>query len=288
MTRRTNKSSKISLENKIKSFHKRWNIEVSEQDRWNDFKGRILNSYASILQHDFIYNDEADEEFFNLLGIHSRYNKNDRLTLSLTGKEVEDCLSYKYLKNETDIKKILLGLEIISWMESIAPEIKKRFLLDVKEIISITNVPIELKYSGNEFLIYPAGAKLLDEKLINDNLDWLADYPMIYELFTSSLSDLGIKGKERQVIDNLRLAVELLLKEKLSNSKSLENQKVELGKYLKAQEISSEISNLYWQVLDYYSKYQNNKVKHSDNVNPNEVEFMLYLTGTMMRLLLNK
>jgi len=288
MTRITSNPSKISLENRIKSFHKRWNIEVSEQERWNDFKGRILNSYASILQHGFIYNDEADEEFFNLLGIHSRHNKHDRLTLNITGKEVEDCLSYKYLRNETDIKKILLGLEIISWMESIEPEIKNRFLVDVKEIISLTNVPIELKYSENEFLLYPAGAKLLDEKLINDNLDWLADYPKIHELFSLSLSDLGIKGKERQVIDNLRLSVELLLKEKLGNSKSLENQKVELGKYLKTQEISSEISNLYWQVLDYYSKYQNNKVKHSDKANPKEVEFILYLTGTMMRLLLNK
>lgn len=288
MTKKTSNQSKISLENRIKSFHKRWNIEVSEEEKWNDFKGRILNSYASILQHDFIYNDEADEEFFNILGIHSRHNRHDRLTFNLTGKEVEDCLSYKYLRNETDIKKILLGLEIISWMESIEPEIRKKFLLDIKEIINITNVPIELKYSENEFLIYPAGAKLLDEKLINDNLDWLSDYPKIYELFSSSLSDLGIKGKERQVIDNLRLSVELLLKEKLGNSKSLENQKIELGKYLKTQKICSEISNLYWQVLDYYSKYQNNKVKHSDSANPNEVEFILYLTGTMMRLLLKK
>jgi hypothetical protein len=278
----------VNLEKKITGFHKRWNIEMSEDYAWNVFKNRLLNSYASILKNEFIYEENCDEEFMSLIGVHDSQTKHEKLKLSMTGKDIEDCPSYKFFINETDIKKILLGIEAISWMESIQLEKKNRFFADIKSIIRITNVPIELIQTGNEFLIYPSGAKLLDEKLVNDNLDWLEDYPEIYETFKKSLSELGIKGKERQVIDNLRLVFELLLKKKLNNSKSMENQKSELGKYLKSKGISIEISNLYWIVLDYYSKYQNNNIKHSDNANPNEVEFILYLTGTLMRLFLVK
>jgi len=278
--------NQTKIEEKLKSFHKRWNIEISELESWNNFKNRVLNSYSSILSHEFLYNEKCDEEFSTLIGIHFKLTKKDLLTISLTGKDVEDCFTYNFFKKETDFKKILLGIEVITWMTEISDETKKKFIYDIGKIVKITNIAIEIKKIKNEILFYPAGAKLLDIKLVNDNLDWLIDYPKIYETFKNSLLELGVQGKERQVIDNLRLTLELVLKEKLNNSKSLENQKAELGKYLKSKEISSEISNLIWVVLDYYSKYQNNKIKHSDNANSVEVEFLLYLTGTLMRLLL--
>ncbi len=74
----------------------------------------------------------------------------------------------------------------------------------------------------------------------------------------------------------------------LKNTKSLENQKEFIGKYLKTRNTSAEISNLFWTVLDYYSKYQNDKIKHADNAKVDEVEFLLYLTGTVMRFMLTK
>lgn len=59
-----------------------------------------------------------------------------------------------------------------------------------------------------------------------------------------------------------------------------------IGNYLKSRNISPEISNLLERVLDYYAKYQNNKAKHDCAVLFSEVEFILYLTGTVMRFLL--
>ncbi len=206
----------------------------------------------------------------------------------LNGKSIEDFHIYQYFKKETDTKKFLLGIEAISWMENFKDQTKRKFLLDIKEIVSITNVPIELRYNEADFFIYPSGAKLLDEKLINDNLNWLSDYPKSYDLFKSSLLNLEVIGKERMVVDNLRLSMELILQAVFGNKKSLENQKSELGKYLKNKNISSEISNIYIKILDYYSKYQNNNVKHSDNINFVEIEFILYQTGTLMRLLIKK
>lgn len=98
--------------------------------------------------------------------------------------------------------------------------------------------------------------------------------------------EIGIQGKERNVVDHLRLSLELLLKDIFNNGKSLENQKSDIGNYLKSKNISPEISNLLEKVLDYYAKYQNNKAKHDCAVLSSEVEFILYLTGTVMRFLL--
>jgi len=68
----------------------------------------------------------------------------------------------------------------------------------------------------------------------------------------------------------------------------LENQKNEIGLYLKSKNVSVELSNLIWIVMDYHSKYQNNKAKYENIVPADEVEFILYLTGTLMRFLLTK
>lgn len=172
------------------------------------------------------------------------------------------------------------------WLKELTKAQKKDFLIGIQEAVSITGVPLGIKQTESEIIFYPEGAKLLDEKLINDNLDWLSAHPKSYETFKMSLMEIGIQGKERNVVDHLRLSLELLLKDIFNNGKSLENQKSDIGNYLKSKNISPEISNLLERVLDYYAKYQNNKAKHDCAVLSSEVEFILYLTGTVMRFLL--
>ncbi len=65
-----NKKKSINLENKLKNFHKRWNIELSENERWNEFKNRVLNSFISILEFELILDDNIDDEFLKFIGKH--------------------------------------------------------------------------------------------------------------------------------------------------------------------------------------------------------------------------
>ena len=88
-------------------------------------------------------------------------------------------------------------------------------------------------------------------------------------------------------MDDLRFSLEVLVKAILKNSKSLENQKAELGNFLKENGISVEIRNLYTdKILDFYIKYQNNNVKHSENFNEIEVDFIFEQTAVLMILLI--
>lgn len=273
---------------KIRNFYKRWNIDFTENERWQDFKNRALNAYETHIGRTLFVRENAETEFSKIIGRHTKSVRNYWDDNIMFDSSLAKSPTYNYLHDESDIKKFVFGIQAVFWMQTIEWESKNLFLVDIKEAIEVTGVPIEIAKQGNEIFFYPAGAKLLDEKLINDNLDWLSKYPNSYQLFKDALLSVGVKGKERHVIDNLRLSLELLIKAIMNNNKSLENQKSELGLFFKRKISSLEISNLYMQVLDYYTKYQNDKAKHSDNVKPDEVEFILYLTGNLMRFLLTR
>ncbi len=97
---------------------------------------------------------------------------------------------------------------------------------------------------------------------------------------------LAKKKDLRHGLDDMRLALELLLKNLLSNEKSLENQNSDLGVYLKKAGISKEISNIFFQIKGLYERFQNNNVKHDDNINLKEVEYIYQQTLCFMNLLL--
>ena len=78
---------------------------------------------------------------------------------------------------------------------------------------------------GDDYLVSPKGARLLDEKVVNDVLDWLRKYPKVYDNFKSALEKYQNKVYQRNLIDDLRLALELLLKIILRNKKRLEKNK---------------------------------------------------------------
>jgi hypothetical protein len=266
---------------RVEGFFKRWNIQLDDNNRWDSFKNRVLNSYEFDISKQ-IEKSNSTDEFFTIIGKHRI--KNSLLDTDFFGGHP----IYNYFVKASNLQDFLLGLQALFWIKAGTIETKKRFLKNIQDAICITGVPLVIKQINTDVLLFPAGAKLLDRKLVDDNLDWLSQYQRSYEAYKTALLKVGEKGEERGVVDYLRLSLELLLKDILHNKKSLENQKNELGNYLKFKNVSVELSNLFWTVLDYYSKYQNDKAKHGNIVPADEVEFILYLTGILMRFLLVK
>lgn len=89
----------------------------------------------------------------------------------------------------------------------------------------------------------------------------------------------------RECLDNFRLSLELVLKEILQNDKSLENQRIPLMRYLEQKGVSSEISTLFWHVLDCYSKYQNKRIKHNFDITENDIPIIIEQTKSMINIL---
>ena len=114
------------------------------------------------------------------------------------------------------------------------------------------------------------------------------DEEEVYKNFKNALEKYLNKKYERNLIDDLRLSLELLLKEILKKDrvslKKKEDQKLIL-KELKNKGYREDVRNMIRQLLIYYESYQNEYVKHNDKVNPLEIEFMIYLTRCFIRLL---
>lgn len=129
----------------------------------------------------------------------------------------------------------------------------------------------------------PEGENILKSELVEETKHWLSNYAKAFEVYKSALDKLEKKVYERNLIDDLRLSLELLLKALLNNDKPLEKQIADIGAFQKSKGISTETTNMFNTLLDYYTKYQNKYAKHNDNVNPKEIEFIVDLTSTFMK-----
>ena len=128
----------------------------------------------------------------------------------------------------------------------------------------------------------------INSNLLKENLIQLKDFPDAAKLFQSALDKLNEDRNERNLLDDLRLTLEITLKKILSNNKSIENQTSKIGAYLKEKNASSEVRNMFRTLIDYYAKYQNNYIKHNDEVKRDEIDLIVNLTGAFINYLINK
>jgi hypothetical protein len=201
---------------------------------------------------------------------------------------------YKAFATLETEEEVITGLQRLFWLveEEFAQNPRPLLLLIERLELAIAlnpNINFRIVRKGEKTIIYPRGAKLLDDALINDNLLWLKNYPMAAKSFNNALLSYQSRdeNKYRNLLDDLRHAIEQLLKATLGKSKSLENQKNELLLWLKNHGVNQQIINMYHHLLfSNFSLYQNEAVKHGDKWSKMDLEFMIYLTGTFMRLIL--
>lgn len=119
--------------------------------------------------------------------------------------------------------------------------------------------------------------------LIEETKHWLDEYPDSLSLYSQALEKYEHGAYQRNLLDDLRLSLEKLLKSILNNGKSLENQISPVGAHIKSNGGSAELSNMFMKLLDYYAKYNNSYVKHDDAVIEEEIEFILEITSSFMK-----
>lgn len=126
-------------------------------------------------------------------------------------------------------------------------------------------------------------ASPLHATLVQETRHWLADHPAARKPFDEALHKHKAGIFQRNTLDDLRLAVELLVRELLDNEKSLENQMPLIGLYVKERGGSAELANMFQKLIDYFTKYQNTYIKHDDAVIMAEVEFVFELSCSFMK-----
>ena len=128
----------------------------------------------------------------------------------------------------------------------------------------------------------------INSDLIKKNLVGLKIFSESGKLFQDAIEKLNGGKYDRNLLDDLRLSLEELLREILKNNKSLEKQKEDLGKYLENKGMSKELRNMFISLVDCFTKFQNNNVKHGDKVDSSEVDFLVNISSAFINYLINK
>lgn len=123
----------------------------------------------------------------------------------------------------------------------------------------------------------------IDAELVERTEHWLGPYQNALSLYRNAVKNHANGLFLRNILDDLRLALELLTKGILINDKSLENQVPLVGAFIQTRGGSPEFVNMFVKLIDYYTKYQNSYVKHDDAVIEEEVEFIFELTSSFMK-----
>jgi hypothetical protein len=121
------------------------------------------------------------------------------------------------------------------------------------------------------------------KELVDQTRHWLAAFPDALQLYDEALKKYQAGLFLRNVLDDARLSLEVLLRSVLQNEKSLDKQLGALGQLVRSSKGSAEFCNMFSKLVDYYAKYQNTYIKHSDAVVEVEVEFVLEMTSTFMK-----
>jgi hypothetical protein len=292
-----------NLSQHIRSFNKRWNVDWDATSSFGLFKNRLVSLIDKYFPH--VVDKDILNRYAFLCGLPAPFSSTGRFDEVLASVQLtqEGLKSTIIFSSITDaqlpvqiafcIENLLKAITDVSQSKG-RPAVEQAISGFYQELKDITNATpsLQLRVSKTKqgIVTYPAGAKLLDDSLINDNLVWLQDYPESLNAFEQALSIYlsGDKPKFRNLIDNLRVAIEQLLRRILNNQKSLEKQSNELDDWLEKRGTHKQIRNLYRQLLfGPYAILQNDVAKHGDvELLPDEIEYLIYITGTFMRLII--
>ena len=136
------------------------------------------------------------------------------------------------------------------------------------------------------YFVFPAGDPMMDKNLVSDVLSWLDKYPGAKKTYVNALKQYADGIYIRDAADNLRKALETFLQEFLQNDKNLDNNKGEICKYLTSQGVDPSIGGMYKSIISTYKDINDKTVKHNDKIDARLLEFLLYQTGLLIRMVL--
>lgn len=266
----------------LKAFRKHWNHTPNDSKELHRFRTRVQEVLRNAWERFIEPSDGMRRKFALLSG--TPYLPWDQK------KYVYSDL-YETLRGAATLHETIEAVQFVLWtLQGDEPERLTDLCRSLDAAFDASpGIQVRLVHQNGKATLYPMGAQLLDEAVIDDNLAWLEDYPDSARPFQAALKIYSRKdpSQYRNLLDNLRLSVEQMLRAILKNGKSLENQKQEFLSWLTSSDAHSQIGNIYHDLLfGKFALYQNDAVKHNeDKYTVAEVEFVLYLTGTLLRFM---
>lgn len=233
--------------------------------------------------------DEQDETNFSyMIGEDYLLAEIDPVDVALGNDPIGLQRAWLYLSKRTRIFEDFLScvVALVNTYGGKATD-KKAILFGVKKALKDSHIEFELMEDKDGIFIFPKGAKELDDALVSEPLEWLLGYPQARKTYCVALKQYSEGKYVRDTADNLRKALEEFLQEFLGNDKNLETNKTEICKYLGSQGVDAGIVGLFQPLINSYKNINDRIAKHHDKVDAKLLEFLLYQTGVLIRMVLS-
>lgn len=158
----------------------------------------------------------------------------------------------------------------------------------LEENLGEAGIQYELLEDDDGLFVFPKGASEMDNALVSEPLTWLSVYPKAYTAYVKALKEYSEATPDNasDIADKFRKTLETFLREFFGNSAPLEKNKVEYGRYLKGRGVPAEITGNMETLLQAYANFMNGYAKHQDATGLNVLEYLMYQTGNIIRLLI--
>lgn len=257
-----------------------------------DDNRKMLRFYALVHNHFknapySFFNSETEKTFCDTIGVCMVANDDP---LMLFGDQTYGIQrAWFYLsKHETNFLDFLsCCVALVNAYSDQEKDIKQWLKATILDSLDDCQINYELLNDTDGVFIFPKGAKELDDALVSEPLEWLEYYPKARKTYIIALRQYSDGIYIRDVADNLRKALETFLQEFLGNDKNLESNKNEICKYLGQQGVDGGISGLFQPLINSYKNINDRIAKHNDHVDEKLLEFLLYQTGVLIRIVIS-
>lgn len=265
-------------------YREKLGIGFNDEGKAKYFLTKIFNVLKEIKPE--MYSQISDQEYFDFCNMTGTPMRHGSLygegygiilsTLECVGKNLNEFIAYYIAfvncQKDQDGKY---------WK-------KENFKNVIANLLAESHIPYDLVEDNGSYFVFPKGVKEFDDALVSDVLLWLKDYPLTEKAWIKALKDYSETNDETasETADKFRKALERFFQEFFGSEKALENLKSEYGIYLSSRGVPAEIRNNFEKLLEAYTKYNNNYAKHHDKVSKSVLEYIMYQTGSLIRLMI--
>lgn len=157
----------------------------------------------------------------------------------------------------------------------------------LRNALTECGINFEVLVDWDGYFVFPKGAEEMDNALVSQTYAWLVNYPNAHTAYSEALKEYteATADNARDIAYKFRKVLETFFQEFFECSKSLENCKAEYGKYLDARNVPKEITANFETLLQSYTNFMNSYAKNHDKTGLNILEYIMYQTGNIIRLL---
>ena len=271
-------------------YRERLGLAFNDKEKQEIFITRVFSYLKNNDSVDFSQKDE--KAFCYQVGIPTCFETdNYGFVEPLFGLTGLSRLAYYLDKRKSSFPDFLAMLVCFLNVYSGSKSSKEKLWQDIKKMMSDSHIQYELLQDGDNTFIFPKGAKELDKALVSEPLEWLSVYPDSRRAFVKALELYAdsTDNNASNVADEFRKALERFFQEFFGQKDITLEKAVRNGVYgnfLKENGVPTEIGNDLHSVMNAYNNFMNNYAKHQDKAKKNVLEYIMYQTGNIIRLLI--